>query len=283
MELVATDAAPGAYTAIGKWIAQNALYQAVQGDAVLNDDNTVTYEYPTDSSSILNTFYTMAQNSRYKYLADVDYYLTAGALDSAQALMDSKPGGYTATDEQTGVVIADSGNADHIVANYDKYFGINIRYQNRTATTSDNNDLLSLASLCPYTNGEVVYKARVLYSMAVDSVIVWQDDSLCSSSGNQPQGRMARGNSGAAMAGPQAYSLHPNPNNGYMTVWQAQDDAMPVQAQVWNANGQMLYSAAITFSGRQATVDIGNAVPGLYLLQLRDNAGNNYALKFIVH
>jgi hypothetical protein len=119
--------------------------------------------------------------------------------------------------------------------------------------------------------------------MAVDSVIVWQDDSLCSSSGNQPQGRMARGNSGAAVAGRQAYSLHPNPNNGYMTVWQAQDDAMPVQAQVWNANRQMLYSAVITFSGKQATVDIGNAVPGLYLLQLRDNAGNNYALKFIVH
>jgi hypothetical protein len=68
-----------------------------------------------------------------------------------------------------------------------------------------------------------------------------------------------------------------------MDLLQAIVDNNTVHAEVWNAAGQVVSSANLIFNSRKARLDIGAAVPGLYLLQLRDSQGGSYTLKFVVH
>jgi hypothetical protein len=80
----------------------------------------------------------------------------------------------------------------------------------------------------------------------------------------------------------QGYSLHPNPNNGNLTITQKIADNSPVKVQVWNATGVVVYNKNGFFENGKMQVHLPNSLPGLYLLQLTDNFGNSFIRKFVV-
>jgi hypothetical protein len=62
-----------------------------------------------------------------------------------------------------------------IEENYKKFYSLQIRKINNNFTEQDKNDLKEIAEKCPFTEGEVVYKARAMYSELSDSVQVFED------------------------------------------------------------------------------------------------------------
>jgi len=80
----------------------------------------------------------------------------------------------------------------------------------------------------------------------------------------------------------QKYSLFPNPNDGNLTLLQLQPDSKPVMAEIWNAAGVSVFRGQLNFANGKTQLQIDKAMPGLYMLQLVDNSGNRFTIKFVI-
>jgi hypothetical protein len=78
-------------------------------------------------------------------------------------------------------------------------------------------------------------------------------------------------------------SVYPNPNKGSMTVRQKLPDNEPVNTEIWDGEGKCIYKTTLNFIDSKARIEKKDMVPGLYLLQLRDQKGERYITKFTVN
>ena len=255
-----------------QFLGQMQLYQYMPLDSAL-----------FDSSSILPIFFANAANSRIGYLNNIENYIVQGYLDSARVLLKTDVPGNPSFDYPTGVVIDDSGAADGVVANYKNFYGAYINYLDSSMTGTDSSTIVTLAGMCPNTDGAVVYQARALYAVLYNDLTLF-NDTTCYNPVPDKHGKAApSATSEVASEQKQSYRLYPNPNNGLLYVAQATPDAKPVQAKVWNENGQCIYKGELIFKANTLRLVLGDRTPGLYLLELMDSEGNNYALKFVVN
>jgi len=184
----------------------------------------------------------------------------------------------TDSDATTGVKIADGTNVDGIILNYTKYEQLLMNYTNDTLSTSDSVDLVTLANKCPYVDGAVIYQARSLYSRIFEDYRVFGNTG-CDST-------MAAGKAPHAIdtiAAQQSFKLYPNPNDGKITLLQAILENEMAQVEIFNSLGIVVYNNTLSFRNGKTTLNVGNAPPGLYLLQLYDEKGIRYAFKFTLN
>lgn len=254
------------------WIAQNATFRTILEDTTL-----------VDSSYMLSDFYTLAAPSRYATLASIENSLATGDIATAQTMMGSSITAMTPVPEDAnGVIIVDYDSANQIVNNYLTYYSMYINYQEGNLSSADSGTISSLASLCPSVNGDVIYQARALYSAVYKQVCPFNDDNCTSGGGfgkyvpNQPVVKTLQETG-------QLYSLFPNPSNGNIQLQQLVTDNNPVRAEVWNEQGQRILQRTLQFTNGRSGLNLKGVIPGIYLLQLRDNAGRNYLLKFTVN
>jgi len=80
----------------------------------------------------------------------------------------------------------------------------------------------------------------------------------------------------------QQYILYPNPNDGNFILQQGVADDEPVQAELWDVTGRVLFKDNLHFTDLSTKMRVVNAVPGLYLLQLKDSKGQMFRFKFAV-
>jgi hypothetical protein len=266
LEDILTDSLSADIPEVNLWMAQFDLYKTALMDTTLQD-----------SSAKLNTFMGAAVNSRYQWLAVIEVALTSANTASAQNLVGSPvpPMGRVQVGNST-VVVNDVAAADYIVGNYLRYYGIYLRFLDSTLTGSDTTSLQELALKCPAIDGAVVYQARGLLRLFTGIVGEYQDQD-CASSGLY---RIAP-NSGIE-SGQQVYSLFPNPNQGSFTIRQQAADDKAVHLKVYNALGMEVYQSYSTFKTGKLSVSIGQQVPGLYLVCVDDEKGNNTCLRFII-
>lgn len=82
----------------------------------------------------------------------------------------------------------------------------------------------------------------------------------------------------------QVYSLSPNPNNGRdILLQQKVADNESMNVEIWNSTGVQVYKGMLNFNGGSARFDMLNKSPGLYLIQITDNSGERYLIKFIIN
>ena len=281
-EGIAQNLVDSAATPQQRWISQYGVWQAILADSSM-----------ADSSAELTMFKSLAAASRYAYITAIEDSITNESYSAALALI-SDSASYTAPsswvfDTTTGVVITDDASADNIINNYLKFYYMYINY--RTSDTiglGDSTFLATLAYGCPLYDGLVVYQARTLYSRLFDTLIIFDDNKLCSIADT---GAKHSNSSNAAYnnwlntqrANAQQYILSPNPNNGNITIAQKITDNMPVYAEVWNAVGQAAYKGVMLFDGNMTKLQLEGITPGLYIMLLTDSQGKNYTLKFIVN
>jgi hypothetical protein len=253
-------------------------------DSQMQDDSSVVYVALADSSDLLSEFRTMADNSRFQYLGDVESKIAEGSLEEAQTALNSVPAGNPQTDEATGVFVADYIEADGIVSNYTNFYQVLLNYYGGSMSAGDSAEVVTLANLCPFTNGEVVYKARAFYNIIYDDGGSWDDDSACGGQFviHDGGGRKVQGGVQSVLP-TQQYSLYPNPNNGNINLIQKVIDENPVNIEVLNAEGQSVFKGTLPFAQGTAPLHLQNLSPGLYLIQLRDATGKSYTLKFVVN
>ena len=169
-----------------------------------------------------------------------------------------------------------------MVANYRAYCQLLVKYMIDTLSSSDSGQIAALADMCPYINGPVIYNARALYNAVFNNSRVWSDLGCSASGGGAPRYGESLTPALSKGAGVQSYALHPNPSDGNITLVQKVPDAKPVMAEVWNETGELIYQAQIQFEGGVTHLKVMNAIPGMYLLQLIDSAGNVFTLKFVI-
>jgi hypothetical protein len=163
-----------------------------------------------------------------------------------------------------------------------------MNYLDTALSSSDSTAIVTLANLCPNTDGAIVYNARALYAAAYNDHSVWDEDLPCNTytgeRGSIHQSKTpAPGLNTLTNSKQQVYSLYPNPASGMIYIQQSADDKEPVQAEIWNSEGKSVYKQTLLFRQKTASINTGCLLPGLYLLQLTDHGGNSYTLKFILN
>jgi hypothetical protein len=271
-----------------KWISQFGVWQALLADSTL-----------ADSSAELTVFKTLASKSRYAYITTIEDYIANEDYHSALGLI-SDSASYTAPsswvyDSTTGVVLTDDADADNIIANYLNFYTLYINYRTSDTLAADDTTMLTkLAFKCPMNEGLVVYQARSLYNMLMDSLVVFDEDQICGfptdtvevvDTGAKHSNSIAAYNNwlNTQKGSAQQYTLSPNPNNGNITIAQKITDNAPVSAEVWNSIGQTTYKGLMMFNGNLGKLQLEGITPGLYVMLLMDSKGKTYTLKFIVN
>ncbi|MCW3120509.1 MAG: peptidase and matrixin and adamalysin, partial [Flavipsychrobacter sp.] len=256
-----------------KWINQFELWRSVLYDTAL-----------VDSSVAIAQFAAMAQHSRYSYLTNLENQLAYGNVDSALVLLgyDIDTLANTDTDAVTGVRVTDSVTADNIVMNYQKFYNIYIKYMEVAMSPEDSVNLLALAQLCPHIDGKVVYQARALYSFVFNDLNMFNDDS-CMGVDTMYVGEWKHGGGSvtAQDIGGQGYKLHPNPNNGNITLQQLVSDTGIVRIEVYDVVGRSIYRNKRSFINKTTNLHLDNIVPGVYLLQIIGVDDKAYRFKFV--
>lgn len=148
-------------------------------------------------------------------------------------------------------------------------------------TGSDSSQVAYLAGLCPNSYGDMVYRARALFTLVFDSLTTWNDDACISIEGGKHNVNSSQSGQDN-MSKKQTYQLLPNPNTGNFVLQQKIADNTPVNAEILDVTGRVVYKSLLQFSNRTTSLHMAEATPGLYLLQLRDGNGNNYTLKFVM-
>lgn len=79
-----------------------------------------------------------------------------------------------------------------------------------------------------------------------------------------------------------AYILTPNPTTGNIIITQKKPVAETASVKVINALGQVVYSDALQFSRGNATFNLPNAKPGMYMLTMTNQEGETFSFRVII-
>ena len=231
----------------------------------------------------------MAASSRYARFANIAYALATEDTATAAALLSAGLNADTTTaiDTVYGVMMADDALADTVVQHYFNFYKIYLRYLKETMNHADSCELTAIASMCPYRDGAVVYKARGLYRMVYLDAGEFSDNCIDTGS-TLPcdtcdwMGRHAKQYGKKVLEPAQQYRLFPNPNQGTFTLEAQLADIEPVGLEVVNALGQSIYKEQQQFDNKRLRLQLGNLVPGMYMLHLTDAQGQRFNFKFVV-
>ena len=80
----------------------------------------------------------------------------------------------------------------------------------------------------------------------------------------------------------QSYTLFPNPSNGTISLKQEIIDQRTLSGAIYNALGQKVFDGELNFESGTTQVKLNNPTPGMYLLQLTDENGQRFTLRFTV-
>jgi hypothetical protein len=249
------------------WIAQNNVWQAIQLDATLKD-----------SSNVLHQFATMAVDSRYKWLSDIQAAVMRGDKSKAATLLATDIHAYvdTATDSATGVTMKDGIEADNVVSTYLNLYSQYLKYMDSSMNGDDSLQVKTLANLCPLNYGNGVYEAQALYS------ILYEDDTTQFNGSCETDTSARHSQPYNEVIGSQAYKLFPNPNSGGITLKQSFADNNTVQLSVRDVLGRVVYSGVAEFNGGNAKIDLSRLDNGVYILQLNDAKQKISNFKFVI-
>jgi len=255
------------------WIGQFATWQNIVADTTI-----------LDSSTVLSVFASLAENSRYAYLTNLDAAVATGDFHDAWTMLgyniDSMAN--TSVDSVSQVRMADNLASDFIVQNYQQFYELYMKYAEHRLHGADSLAIFGLASLCPEINGTVVYQARSLYSAVYNDLSTFNDDSCMDIDSSYSAERHANSNTVLTNNGDQNYILYPNPNDGNLSLQQLITDTKPVSVEISDIVGQSIYKEKLLFNGNSINLQLGTLIPGMYLLELTDNENRSFKFKFVV-
>jgi hypothetical protein len=79
----------------------------------------------------------------------------------------------------------------------------------------------------------------------------------------------------------QIYSLHPNPNDGNITLVQSIADTATVQVDVTDIMGRSVYKEEIVFREGNYRLNLNKIASGMYIANIIDSKGRRFIFKFV--
>ncbi|NCX94843.1 MAG: T9SS C-terminal target domain-containing protein [Chitinophagia bacterium] len=231
-----------------------------------------------DSSRLLNQFFTEAnRHSRYGWLHSIRQAIDTGNYTQAATLLSDSKNSYanTLVDTATGLDMADGTDANSVVDNYLTYLNVLLHYQTDEVTKQDSNNIKVLAYKCASVEGAVVYQAQALHDLVWHTNVIFPTGSCDSEA-------LAAGKDSRKVAVKQAdYTLYPNPNTGSFTVQTSTLNAL-LDITVTNQLGATVYHQEAKVTNGKTTVNLNQVAPDIYLVKIKDAAGNIHYLKALV-
>ena len=256
------------------WISQLQVWEAVNRDSTL-----------TDSSALLNEFKVRAGSSRFAYLSQVEQLLASGNISAAASLLAVTPTPIDPAlsfDTVTGVTVKDDSTIDYIIGTHKDFYTVYLHYLNRTMNGADSAKIPYIAQLCPLQYGEVVYKARALYTAVWNDLKVWCEGCDVYSGQQDPPRNKRSITKRVTDSDNQQYVLTPNPNAGMMNITQLAGDSEDATVEITDMLGRSIQRQAVHFADKTAPVLLQNPTPGMYVLKLTDMKGRISTFKFVV-
>lgn len=120
-------------------------------------------------------------------------------------------------------------------------------------------ELLSIASICPLANGPSVYHARALYSL-IDPEKDWDDDAACLQEGYYF--RLQKGNTGKSV-------VYPNPTTGTITI--VYNIEVSSTLEIIDAYGRLCFEQKLSGNSNSSQLDLSSLNEGMYSYRIISN------------
>ncbi len=178
---------------------------------------------------------------------------------------------------QTKVNTLSASNA--VLQNYKSFYQLFLKSKNGTFNNMDSLDLINLSSLCPYTEGGSVYKARALYNIIFNTFYSFSDN--CNSSA------LSKGIDNLISEYQDVTldlksSLFPNPNFGNFNLKVSSTiNQTKYQVDVFDIKGTLILNQMLESENNIIRVKT-NLVKGIYTVKVYFNDGTYDLHKLIV-
>jgi hypothetical protein len=255
-----------------KEIFRNAAFTDIVEEPILATANTTLSNF-TATNNAPATF------GRYK---NIEQKLSTGQLALAQSL------------------IAAFSPTTNIENNYKTFYTLQRAYlQNQDLTLIENIQLLLLAYQCPFTDGQVVYSARVLYNQVNQTVVVYSDYN-CANKGfsfrtagdstntqlNADENLLLsqlisnEKETKAKFKFKSDYKLVPNPANNFVSIIST-NESENLQVVITDVNGKILKTINVVTEQYSATINF-NLLDGVYFVNIINESGEKTVKKLVV-
>jgi hypothetical protein len=213
-------------------------------------------------SNVLSNFYVAAQSDNLQNMVSIEESLANNNIGNAQALISA----LTPT--------------NNIENNYKSYYQIFKHVKDTSYNSGDSLNLIALANLCPYTDGMVVFQARVLYNKIYHDYFKYIDNC----GGNNQQARALHHDGVINQVQSAGQSLiYPNPNDGGFTVkFRSQNEKESVEICIFDLVGRQVVKENRTIVNGEE-FNYGNLTNGTYMLRLKFENGTVDIHKLIIN
>lgn len=248
MEVIAQDSilVGDVYEEAVRYIAKNGVFRNLKEQLEF-----------TDSSNVLAAFYLESMESSREKLFRIEKKLAGENIQEG-------------TLEQLTFV-----PQNEVETNSKEFHRIQIRKINQVLTEQDVLDLKIIAEKCPFTEGEVVYKARAMYSELSDSVQVFEDPCV---EGSGLKSFLTENSE--IQTERNTIAIFPNPAKSEVNILLKQKELPThIQVLVTDLNGKVVYNNSFVENHDSKSQIHLNVETGMYIIQITNNMNNEYFIE----
>lgn len=228
-----------------KYINKNQLYRLLKADPSL-----------TSSSVVLQNFYIASIPTVRETFANIEDDIASGDLVNGQSKTNAL------------------APVNLIEDNYKTFFNAYLKYQTDTILSGDSIAIVNMANACPFTDGDVVYQARVLYNSIYRTNIYFEDNCPEVSERNFNQVKNTTTSAFDVL-------LYPNPNTGDFSLVPFISDIKELNIRVIDVNGRIVYEKTIDSGDRIFNFNL-DSPNGIYMVVVSNPVTNENIVKRIV-
>lgn len=228
-----------------KYINKNQLYRLLKADPSL-----------TSSSVVLQNFYIASIPTVRETFASIEDDIASGDLVNGQSKTNAL------------------APVNSIEDNYKTFFNAYLKYQTDTILSGDSIAIVNMANACPFTDGDVVYQARVLYNSIYSTNIYFEDNCPEVTERSFDQIKDKTTSSFDVL-------LYPNPNTGDFSLVPFSSDITELNITVMDVNGKIIFTKTINSGDRLFNLSL-DSPNGIYMMFVNNPHTNESIVKRIV-
>ncbi len=165
-----------------------------------------------------------------------------------------------------------------VETNYSNYYGIYERFKADSILSSqDSTLLLSIALLCPGTDGPVVYQARSLYNLYTGKLKAFMDNCNAETENENASEKITNITERTTSWN---VELFPNPTTGAVNLVSGIENEI-LQVMVTDVTGKVIFKNTVNTSNFIANLEL-NAKAGIYLITIKNRTNESITKKLVI-
>ncbi len=164
-----------------------------------------------------------------------------------------------------------------VETNYSNYYSIYEKFKSDTLSSQDSILLLNIASMCPGTDGPIVYQARSLYNLFIGTLRIFSDN--CKLPADE-EAISAKLTNLSEYKNRWSVELYPNPTKGSFNIV-SNLEKETLQVRITDVTGKIIYNNSVNTSNFIANLEL-NTNAGIYLITIKNSKDENITKKLVI-